>query len=49
MDPAVIDKMIALARTAAEAGAPDGTTTVYGPRGQIAHSHAPPTRHTELQ
>jgi hypothetical protein len=27
---------------------PDGTTTVYGPRGQIAHSHAPPTPHTEL-
>src|ERR1700761_4559080 len=27
---------------------PDGTTTVYGPRGQIAHSHAPPIPHTEL-
>jgi hypothetical protein len=27
---------------------PDGTTTVYGPRGQVAHSHAPPVPHTEL-
>jgi hypothetical protein len=32
---------------------PDGTTTVYGPHGQvvhgqIAHSHAPPVPHTEL-
>jgi hypothetical protein len=26
---------------------PDGTTTVYGPRGQIEHSHAPPVPHTE--
>ena len=27
---------------------PDGTTTVHGPRGQVAHSHAPPVPHTEL-
>ena len=27
---------------------PDGTTTVHGPRGQVAHSHAPPTPHPEL-
>jgi Domain of unknown function (DUF222)/HNH endonuclease len=26
---------------------PDGTTTVYGPHGQVAHSHAPPVTHTE--
>jgi Domain of unknown function (DUF222)/HNH endonuclease len=28
---------------------PDGTTTVYGPRGQVAHSHAPPASQTELR
>jgi hypothetical protein len=27
---------------------PDGTTTVHGPHGQVAHSHAPPILHTEL-
>ena len=26
---------------------PDGTTTVYGPHGQVARSHAPPVTHTE--
>jgi hypothetical protein len=26
---------------------PDGTTTVYDPRGQVEHSHAPPVPHTE--
>jgi len=23
---------------------PDGTTTAYGPDGQVLHSHSPPTR-----
>ena len=24
---------------------PDGTTTAYGPEGQVLHSHSPPTTH----